>query len=839
MRRVELSDCIKGSGRRYYPPTRTDIRPLHDEDNLLTLHADRLRSVALLALVMASAARLNAQTPPASTTETTTTLPRAALENLPSSGTVSGLLETTVPELISDRIEGGGLSVGGEARLGARGSSWTQTAFQFDEVDLTDAGLFGGSLLFLDPMMLDAVETSTAMMPLERPAPGVGVRLVPRRPSDTWRGQAEFLSTVSAADAPTDPVPPIQTLRSWNRFAASASGPLHGTRLGGVFGLAVNDASRFDRNDPTILHAQDTTGFANFLYRPSTTDEVLAVVAGRSAHIPYDGRLWLAQPDARQSVSDFVAESHWNHQSSSLLWIVAGGFRHVSTNDDTRTVPLAYIDSIHERPIMDAVAGSVSRQRWSVVLRERPLSTTRNLWLRGARAGFELGGGSNTDGALVASDVAESVEGVPARIWRFTNTTTTPRQHVTTPAAYFAESIPGPRLLIDAGVRWEGVWAAASGGESIRWSDWFPRASLTLDLLPRQHLSAVVGVARHGYRLPLESLSYGDPAAVGADVFPWDDRNGNGRFELSEAGPLVARVGNAAPGVSSIDANVKRPYMDEFLVGLEFRPSHAWTVRFAGTTRQEHRLLAAINTGVPISAYTVATILDAGENWIDSSDDRPLPVYSRRPEAFGADRYLLTNPDSLSATFRWLDLTVDGTTDRLSFRFGATAGQSSGPAAARGFQAFQNDFAVAGDVLVNPNSTTYARGSFFSDRTFTIKTSGTYRFPYHVQLGVVARYQDGQPFSRLVIVTDPAQGTEAIRAYRNGRTRFTYTMTVDTRLQVGLPIANRRLAVVWDAFNLFNQSSEVEEFVLTAPAFRNPTALQPARAMRLGLRATF
>jgi len=607
-----------------------------------------------------------------------------------------------------------------------------------------------------------------------------------------------------------------------------------------IDGLAVNQGTRFERADPTILHAQDTTGFAHLLYTPSTTDEVFAVVAGRSARIPYDGRLWLGQPEARQGVADFMAESHWNHQGSSLLWTVAGGFRHASTSGTTGTVPLAYVDSIQERPIMDAVAGSISRQRWAIVLRERPLSTTRNVWLRGARAGFELGGGSNTDGALVASEVAETVEGFPARLWHFTHTTTAPRQHVTTPAAYFAESIPvSSRFRIDAGVRWEGVWASAAGGDSIQWSDWFPRASLALDLLPRQHVSAVVGAARYGYRLPLEALSYGDPVAAGADVFRWDDHNGNGRFEPSEEGPLVARVGNAAPGISSIDTNLKRPYMDEFLLGLEFRPSHAWTLRLAGMTRQVHRLLAVLDTGVPLSAYTVAGIADAGEDWLDPSDDRQLPVYSRRPEAFGADRYLLTNPESLSGMFQGLDLTIDGTADRFTFRFGATAGRSSGPAAARGFQVFENDSAVPGDVLANPNSTTHAHGSFFSDRGYTIKTSGTYRFPQDVQLGVVARYQDGQPFSRLVIATDPTQGAEAIRAYRAGRTRFTYTMTVDTRLRVGLPIAKQRLSVVWDVFNLFNQSSEVEEFVLTDPSFRTSTVLQPRRVMHLGLRASF
>ena len=42
-----------------------------------------------------------------------TTLTRAALDDLPSGGTAGGLLETTVPEIISDRIDGGGLSESG------------------------------------------------------------------------------------------------------------------------------------------------------------------------------------------------------------------------------------------------------------------------------------------------------------------------------------------------------------------------------------------------------------------------------------------------------------------------------------------------------------------------------------------------------------------------------------------------------------------------------------------------------------------------------------------------------------------------------------------------------
>src|SRR5262245_60080161 len=181
-----------------------------DDSALLGMRSDRpnvLATIVPLVLLVSTSARVNAQTLPSSKSDTaSTTLSRSAFDDLPSSGTVGGLLETLIPEIISDRIEGGGLSVGSSSRLGARGSSWTQNGFQLGGLDFTDPGRFGGSLLFLDPSMLEGVEIATAMMPVEQSAPGVSMRMIPRRPSDKWGGRAEFFSTLSHPAAPTDPV---------------------------------------------------------------------------------------------------------------------------------------------------------------------------------------------------------------------------------------------------------------------------------------------------------------------------------------------------------------------------------------------------------------------------------------------------------------------------------------------------------------------------------------------------------------------------------------------------------------------------------------------------------
>jgi hypothetical protein len=69
--------------------------------------------------------------------------------------------------------------------------------------------------------------------------------------------------------------------------------------------------------------------------------------------------------------------------------------------------------------------------------------------------------------------------------------------------------------------------------------------------------------------------------------------------------------------------------------------------------------------------------------------------------------------------------------------------------------------------------------------------------------------------------------------------RFTFTLTVDARVEKGLLFGTRRLALFAEAFNLLGTGHEVEEDALSGPGFRTPTAVQPPRVVALGLRLDF
>jgi hypothetical protein len=325
-------------------------------------------------------------------------------------------------------------------------------------------------------------------------------------------------------------------------------------------------------------------------------------------------------------------------------------------------------------------------------------------------------------------------------------------------------------------------------------------------------------------------------------VYRWNGADGAHPPTSAELGPLVARVGPGAGAdrqLTSIDPALRRPYYDEFLIGAEGRPTPSVVARLTAMARRQQQLLGLVNTGVPLSSYSTIQIPDEGVIEDDPIDDQFLTVYNRLPASFGSDRYLLTNPADNTMTFTGIDLSVQATHRRFFLLVAGTAGRSNGFAANRGFLATENDQGSIGEVFANPNALTAAHGRLFTERGYTGKVSGGVFVGHDVHVGFVARYQDGQMFSRMVLAPDLNQGPEVVRAFCNGRTRFTFTGTLDIRVQKAFTVGGRRLDAIVDAYNVANLAYEVEEIALSGPDSRRTSAVQPPFALHLGLRFTF
>src|SRR5690606_17306908 len=158
--------------------------------------------------------------------------------------------------------------------------------------------------------------------------------------------------------------------------------------------------------------------------------------------------------------------------------------------------------------------------------------------------------------------------------------------------------------------------------------------------------------------------------------------------------------------------------------------------------------------------------------------------------SFGNDALRLTNPEADPIVHQGIEVTYDFATERWLMLFGATAYQTHGWGGALGHGPLENDQLVLGDRFWNPNATKDEYGRLFFDRAYVGKWAIAYRVSDDLRIATAIRYQDGQPFTRYVVAADLAGGPEIVHAYKMGRTRFTYTATVDARVEKSFALGN-------------------------------------------------
>jgi hypothetical protein len=771
------------------------------------------------------------------------------LRDLPRGDGIWSLIDTADGLTIADRIDNGGLWTGEPLRLGRGANSWTETSYRFGDVDVTDPDETGTPLLYPDPAAMQVVAVESSLMPVEQGAPGVTVTLVPKRPGSVWHGTFETALTPHGGQAHTGgPEAP-----SVARFGSSAagrillSGPVVKDKLGLLVSARLARTTRFERADPLKLKGDAASFLAHLVYTPAPGNEIRVVAASDAVSHPFTARLRFAGGDVSEDDTFWHLQGTWDRRApGGEVWSVTasyqrGVFSPVLPPPAGASTAAGTVDSVFDGPVsalwMEAPG---VHQRWDLAARVYP--TARELWgyWHVPRFGLELTRSRSEHDGFRAPPIAELVAGIPARIWTVSGGEAATWAS-TELVAWAADRIAvRPRLSLEGGLRLSFVGGSASGADnSIAWRTVSPRVSARWQPEWSRGLSFSLGYGRYHHRLPLNYFACGDPQAPAGWVYRWNETDRDGVFQPREIGALIARVGPGWP-VNSIDPGIRRPHTDELVIGIDRRFGHRLAIRVTGLDRRERDLVEPVNVGVTAADYSTILIPDRGPDWMNGTDSRLLPVYNRLPASFGGDRHVLTNVSEHRTRFQAIDVTVEKSfASSWQMLFSATAHHSRGMGANPGFLATENDQGVIGELFADPNALTYASGRLFFDRGYVAKWSASYHGPHDVRLGMVARYEDGQHFARVVVVPDLNQGPEAVQAYDRGLTRFTYTFTLDARLEKGMMLASHRVVGFVEAFNLFNKANEVEENPVTGPSFRVPTAVQPPRALRIGVRVDF
>ncbi|MDH4198196.1 MAG: TonB-dependent receptor, partial [Candidatus Aminicenantes bacterium] len=619
---------------------------------------------------------------------------QAQLGRFPSGNTLGTVVENQDLSATTNRIDIGGIWSGTPALISGRGSaSWTQTSYLLNGLDVTDPADGGRPLFYPDLWSLSSFRVLNAGFPAGNISPGATLSMTTRKGGNAWRSSATvFWSGRQLSSSNVTPNLVLERITETHTIASDLDGrftlagplaadkayvftSLSATRLG----RDVADFSGHDR--VSVLSA--TMGLTYRLGR----SEIDVVWTGQAVSQPLFGAARHVPLEATLDRSDLynVGQALWTfHSSAAQVWKAGLSFSLGNFHERfPRGVRGPHCREIFLGTPADAAAAASrdDRSRHSFFLTGESLfapdsglrhNLTYGLSLSRAAtsARREVLGGLQLlflDGrplqVVMTPEVAEHSE-ASFRTDLFLQDSLTWRNFLTVTAGLELDVTSG-RQRFDA--------SATGEPGSVSWVSLSPRLGLIFPFPGSKSWSLQVFAGRYYFTLPHAYLAYGHPGASSGLVYAWNDLNGNRAFEANETGRLLRREG---PLYGEIDPALKRPSTDELSVGFVHRSAAGWYFSLTGYLRETRDLVAAVNTGVPPSAYTPLDLFEDGDDLVPGSyDDLKFTVYDQDPSTLGQDLYLLTNQagDDRGSSYQGLDLVLLRKTRRTIFFVSLTA----------------------------------------------------------------------------------------------------------------------------------------------------------------------
>jgi hypothetical protein len=816
-------------------------------------------------------------------------------DSYPEAFNFAGVLLSREPATAAQPLNFAGLGDNRLAWQSKRGLSWTGTEFQLMRMDATDSFQPGRPVILPDVNELHEIVERSAFAQTTSTAYGSEVGFFPSQPVSSWHGDVATSDTGAALSSgnllpPADrgSVQQTEQYRWFTRDSAEAGGAL--AKRADLFLAGAGEwasqtipiANPGNNLDSRMLFADSRLRIqatprdqVDLLYSGSHLDLFnwampagLEVLSGQRMAPSFVSPYGFQNESESNRFSFFQAG--WNHNApDGLLGSLQSRYQYSRAHLDTtplNPLPQSRIellggDVTGAAPL--ANVASETRQQVSAVWQPVAFHAIRSRHQLVIGSDFETS--SPTNRFTTPSDMnLITAAGAPAFAVEF-NTPAGSRSIIRSSTLTFADQITlGQTLSFNLGAIADfargslpaqsssaGTFVPArvipSQPDLIVWNNISPRAGFAW-LVP--HSDGLVLRATY-FRVytPLAGryLDFGNPDSLGGSEYQWIDRNSDGVFEPGELGALLLRFGGP---YSSISPSLGRPFADEFDVGAEFGPTRAVNMRISLFRRDDRRRIAAVNTGVPPSAFTPVSLLDPGPDGIFGTfDDQHLTVYQQNPATFGQDRYLLTNPPDLRMLDKGFQAEIRAAWRNLFLNVSFVSEESYGPTNP-GNAVFENDSGVVGALYMDPNTLVNASGRPFMDREYLGNIWGSYRLPWGgIELSAIADYTDGLVFARQLLVTGLAQGPFVVDATSRGTLLFNPlsgnraegVINANIRLSRKFQLPVGTLDAALDIMNLANSSYKLQENEVTGTSFnlRLPVEVQPARFARVQLRYAF
>jgi hypothetical protein len=386
--------------------------------------------------------------------------------------------------------------------------------------------------------------------------------------------------------------------------------------------------------------------------------------------------------------------------------------------------------------------------------------------------------------------------------------------------AYVQDSITlGTRLTLDLGLRWSYSSArvldattsdgtrVSGRGEMFEWSNLAPRVAFSYALTKDLKTLFKASYGRY-YNANTWYTFYGySPYSMTKSLWYVED----GSWELlSVSGPSTNQ---------DINPNLKRPYVDTVLVGIEREILKDFTLEISYVYKAFRNLQGDVNT---LGEYVETTA-------VDPVTGEAVTVYNQTNA--GDNYYYRTTVDDLNYHYSGFDFVLNKRFSKnwffqASLHLEKTAGLANGDR-------------FGGNVYKDPNNAINAYGKLDNSREYQFKLLGSYIFPrLGVRMAAIYSFAQGPRYSRK-FTADLDQGPVEVFAVPRSSLVGDSIQGLDIRLEKTFTIGKMGLGVVADIHNAFNADKPISYYDLLDTGSLQVSAYQDPRYYQLGMRLTF
>lgn len=251
----------------------------------------------------------------------------------------------------------------------------------------------------------------------------------------------------------------------------------------------------------------------------------------------------------------------------------------------------------------------------------------------------------------------------------------------------------------------------------------------------------------------------------------------------------------------TVDPKLKNPYADQFSIGLERELGPNLSIGATYIYKHEKNLIGWEDRGATYEQVEM----------ISPDNGRSYPVWNQT-SGMETNDYWITQPSLFGEKFEQTYKAVlfsltKRYSDNWQLNASLTWSRMEGLNNAAHVMNQQAMIWYTRYYAQDPNDLINARSYLNHDRTWVLKVSASYTFPWDILAGVNYLYQTGRPIPTFVRVF-PDQGERIILAEPRGADRFPAWSLLDFRLQKTFTVYKTvRLSAIIDIFNLLNSNT--------------------------------